>query len=229
MFQKLFLNKGLAHDLNIVEILFISCSFSCMLLVGRAAITGLVTYGFLLWNLFLAIVPFIISRWMARKKNLFESRIRLLLALMAWLLFIPNSFYIITDLFHLDKFDSASKWFDLLLIFSFAWNGLLLGFLSVREVEKIVERTWGQGLSIIVLFTVMWLNAFGVYLGRYLRFNSWDIITQPVSLFQEIAEVLMHPFQNKMQWGMITVFASFMLLLYITFKKLNEAFHGTKH
>ena len=144
--------------------------------------------------------------------------------LFTWLLFIPNCFYIITDLFHLDTFDSAPKWFDLLLIFSFAWNGIVLGIVSIRRVETMVERSTGHNFSLLIVFAVMWLNAFGIYIGRYLRFNSWDIVTQPFSLFKEMFEVLFHPLTNKMEWGMIGVYAVFMTVLYITIKKLGENF-----
>ena len=227
MLQKLLLNKGLADELGIRDILFMSCGFSCMLLVGRAVFTGLVTYGFLLWNLFLAIVPYLITQWIIAKPGIYQNKARLILAILAWLLFVPNAFYIITDLFHLDRFDSAPKWFDLLLIFSFAWNGLLFGILSIRMVEKVVERVWGSGFSLILLFAVMWLNAFGIYLGRYLRFNSWDIFTQPQFLFSEMTAVLLHPVQNKLEWGMICAYALFMLLVYLTLKKISKHFYTT--
>ncbi|MEO5561885.1 MAG: DUF1361 domain-containing protein, partial [Chitinophagaceae bacterium] len=72
------------------------------------------------------------------------------------------------------------------------------------------------------ILVVMWLNAFGIYVGRYLRYNSWDIITQPFSLFGEMLEIVIHPFQNKMEWGMITAWGIFMALFYITIKKLGE-------
>lgn len=224
MLQKILLTKVAKDSLCIRDILFISCGFSCMLLVGRAAFTGLVTYGFLLWNLSLAVLPYLITQWISARPGIHKSKIKLSLAIMAWLLFVPNSFYILTDLFHLDRFDSAPKWFDLLLLFSFTWNGLLLGVLSIRMIEKIVELVWGSSFSLILLFAVMWLNAFGIYLGRYLRFNSWDVIAQPLSLFREMASVLLHPINNRMEWGMISAYAVFMLLIYITLKKISEHF-----
>jgi uncharacterized membrane protein len=160
-----------------------------------------------------------------KKDTMFRHKPLFYLLVATWLLFIPNSFYIVTDLFHLDKFDDAPKWFDLLLIFSFAWNGLLLGLLSLRSVEKMIEKSWGQGFSTIVLFVVMWLCAFGVYIGRYLRFNSWDIVAQPFTLLQEMMHILLHPLQNKMEWGMISTYAIFMLMIYITLKKISGTFH----
>ena len=225
MLYKSIRKKDISLNLNIQQWLLISCGFSCLLLCGRIFMTGDLTYLFLVWNLFLAFIPFAISEWLLTLER-FAQRIRkLVIVLFVWLLFIPNSFYILTDLFHLDKFDSAPKWFDLLLIFSFAWNGIVLGIVSIRRTEVILESISGRRFSLFIIFIVMWLNAFGIYIGRYLRFNSWDIIAQPFSLFKEMFEVLFHPLRNKMEWGMIAVYAVFMTVLYITIKKLAENFH----
>ena len=217
--------KDISLNLNIQQWLMISCGFSCLLLCARIFITGDLTYLFLVWNLFLAFIPFAISEWLLTLERFAQRKRKLAIVLFVWLLFIPNSFYILTDLFHLDKFDSAPKWFDLLLIFSFAWNGIVLGIVSIRKTEVIIESISGRRFSLFIIFIVMWLNAFGIYIGRYLRFNSWDIIAQPFSLFKEMFEVLFHTLRNKMEWGMIAVYAVFMTVLYITIKKLAENFH----
>jgi len=206
--------------------LIISCGFSCLLLIARVFITGYLTYIFLVWNLFLAFLPYAITEWLWTHSQVAKNKWKLMAAMILWLLFIPNSFYILTDLFHLDTFHSAPKWFDLLLLFSFAWNGLLLGLISVRKTEMLLEEVSGRGFSLVIVFMVMWLNAFGIYIGRYLRFNSWDVITQPFSLFNEMFEILLHPVRNKMEWGMMMVYALFMTLLYITIKKLGENFQA---
>jgi uncharacterized membrane protein len=176
------------------------------------------------WNLFLAFLPFAITEWLWELMQRERSKPTLFAFVFTWLLFVPNSFYILTDLFHLEQFHSAPKWFDLLLIFSFAWNGLVLGILSVRKAELILETVSGRGFSLLIVFIVMWLNAFGIYIGRYLRYNSWDIFMQPFSLFREMLELLLHPARNKMEWGMIMVYAMFMTLVYTTIKKLGENF-----
>jgi len=224
MLQKLFVDRFFSVVLNMHQWLTISCGFSCLLLMTRILVTGYATYAFLVWNLFLAFVPYAISHWLWRNNEVVKAKLRLTGILLVWLLFIPNSFYILTDLFHLGKFDSAPKWFDLLLIFSFAWNGMLFGLMSIRRTEMIVEMITGRRFSLIILFAVMWLNAFGIYLGRYLRYNSWDIVMQPFSLSREMLEVLFHPLRNKMEWGMIGVYAIFMTVLYVTIKKLGENF-----
>ena len=207
------------------EWLIVSCTFSFVLLAVRVTATAHITYVFLLWNLFLAFIPYAISNWLHANID-HRNKLKKIVAAAIWLLFIPNSFYLLTDLFHLQQYRAAPKWFDLLLLLSFAWNGLLFGVASLRNMETVVFRVSGRNLSVAVVFGVMWLNAFGIYLGRFLRYNSWDVIVQPVSLFSEMIAILRHPFANKMEWSMITCYAVFMALLYITFKKLGESFHA---
>lgn len=200
-----------------------SCSFSFVLLCARVIATDSVMYAFLLWNLILAFIPYAISHWLYNNR-IVENKLKLMATISLWLLFIPNSFYILTDLSHLDEKTSAPQWFDLLLLLSFAWNGLVFGIASLRKMEVILQRISGKNFSLFIVFAVMWLNAFGIYIGRFLRYNSWDIVAQPFPLFSEMLEILFHPIRNKMEWGMITCYAVFMTLLYITVKKMAESF-----
>ena len=209
--------------------LIVSGSFSFLLLCGRVAATGQLTYVFLLWNLFLAFVPFVISGWWLTHHRVKSNRWLLVFLLCIWLLFIPNSFYILTDLFHLTPITSAPRWFDLLLLLSFAWNGLLLGLLSVRKTEMVLREVSGRTFSLLMVFMVMWLNALGIYIGRYLRYNSWDVVAQPRSLFGDTLELLLYPFARKAEWGMIGSYAIFMTLLYVTINKLGENFNQVNH
>ena len=223
------LNKEyISFPLTMHQLLIASCGFGCILLCARVIVTGNLTYVFLLWNLFLAFVPYAVSYLFLSNTRISENKLKLVIVLAIWLLFVPNSFYILTDLFHLDKFSSAPKWFDLLLLLSFAWNGLLFGVISLRKVEIVLQSIRGKSFSLFIVFLFMWLNAFGIYIGRYLRYNSWDVIVQPFSLFSEMIEVLLHPFDKKMEWGMITCYAVFMALLYVTIKKLGENFNQLK-
>jgi len=116
-------------------------------------------------------------------------------------------------------------WFDLVLILSFVWNGLLLGIFSVRQMEKIVENFFPGRNELFFLYPVMWLNALGVYVGRYLRFNSWDIITNPFQLLRDIGNILVHPVENRYAWAMICCFSILMTLMYMTIKKMSKSIH----
>ncbi len=212
---------------SVHEWLILSSSFSCVLLLLRIIVTMRLEYIFLPWNLFLAFIPYAITEWVMGNNAILASRVKLLLTLGVWLLFIPNAFYILTDMFHFTNVRSAPKWFDLLLIFSFAWNGILCGIISLRKVEAIMFMKRGRNFSVLVVFAVMWLNAFGIYIGRFLRYNSWDVITDPFSLAGEIIDMAVHPFQNGYAWGMTLCYAVFMSFLYLTLKRLGEVFTTT--
>lgn len=215
-------------SISIDQWLLLSAAFSCLLVAARVVVTGTLTYLFMPWNLFLAAIPYLITGRMMRSVSIMESRIKLTAALFLWLIFIPNSFYIITDLFHLTQFHSAPRWFDLLLIFSFAWNGILYGIISLRRVETIVTVVKGKTFSLVFVLMVSWLSAYGVYIGRFLRYNSWDILVNPFSLVGEIINMVIHPFDNGYAWGMTLCYATFTTLIYFTLKKLTESFVALK-
>ena len=209
------------NDIN--GLLLTSGAFSVLLLLARIAYTGRFTFGFLVWNLFLATVPYFLSTWMEKIPEWTASRKRFIPVFIAWLLIIPNSFYILTDLFHLHIGGAAPLWYDLLLIVSFAWNALVMGILSVRHMEKKVAFFWPRLPGWLFLLPVMALNAFGVYIGRYLRFNSWDVISNPFRLVMDIADIALHPLQYKGAWGMVVCFSFFLSILYTTIKKISKS------
>ena len=171
-------------------------------------------FFFLIWNLFLAFIPlgtaFLIRR---RYDNGKRNKFLYLPLLMFWLLFLPNSPYILTDLFHL-KSRSMPMWFDLILILTFAWNGLMAGLISVSIVQEIVHKLTNKWFSWFVVFSSIFASGFGIYLGRYLRWNSWDLINQPSNLIKDVLEPLLHPFQNIGSIGMTISFSIFLILVY---------------
>jgi uncharacterized membrane protein len=207
--KKLFNNRS-----EIERILFLSCGFAVLLLAIRITVTGSLMYGFLAWNLFLAYVPYAVTNRLVKNQKWVKNRMRFLGIFLCWLLFIPNSFYIITDLFHLDEGKVAPQWFDLALIFSFVWNGLLFGILSLREMERIIESQFTAKWRWLIVYVILWLNALGIYIGRYLRFNSWDVITNPFQLTGDILYLCIHPLRNGREWGMIICYAILVTLIY---------------
>lgn len=210
--------------LNLSQWLFIASLFSLSLLAIRMIKTGRLSYGFLAWNLFLAFVPYFISQWLGRHPQILTSRIKLLSLVFVWIIFMPNSFYILTDLFHLNNMSKGDSWFDLTLILSFAWNGILFGILSIYKMEMLLKRAKGKFISGFIICVVMWLNAFGIYIGRFLRFNSWDIFVNPFSLVSEIVDMVFNPYDYRYVWAMSFCFAFFMAILYFTTKKLSDVF-----
>src|SRR5882724_4790737 len=164
---------------EIDQIITLSMIFSGCMLIVRVIWTGHLTFLFLIWNMFLAYLPYLLTNWMQYQPVANWSKWKFWLIFLGWLLFIPNSYYIITALFHLGNYYILPLSFDLVFILSCAWNALLLGLLSGRQMEKILSPYLSRKPEIFFVYPIMWLNALGVYIGRFLRFNSWDILTNP--------------------------------------------------
>jgi uncharacterized membrane protein len=189
-------------------------------MIFRVFYTGHLLFAFLVWNLFLAFVPYAVSRQMTNA--VMKSKWKFVLYAFVWLLFIPNSFYIITDLFHLDMNETVPLWYDLALLLSFAWSGILFGILSIRQMEKLFEKNFNKKFDLLFILPVMALNGFGIYIGRYLRFNSWDVLTNPLQLISDIIYLFIHPFRNRFDWSMIVCYTILLTLIYYTIKKLSK-------
>jgi uncharacterized membrane protein len=206
------------HQSETDRVLILSALFSCLLVAARIYHTGRPTFLFMPWNLFLAWVPYRISSRITRTGN----RFLFVAGLIVWLLFIPNSFYILTDLYHLadnHRNSRVPEWFDLILIVSFALNGLLLGVRSTRQVEKLLAPDASFLGRWVFLYPVMWLSAWGVYIGRVLRYNSWDIVASPVDLLGDIIRMIAHPLRYHDAWGMILCYSILLTIVYSVLTK----------
>lgn len=132
----------------------------------------------------------------------------------SWLLFFPNAMYLVTDLFHLKMRLPVPKWFDMLILFSAAWNGMYLGFKSLTIIQGIFEKMFNRLTSNLLAMGCLFLAGYGIFLGRYLRFNSWDVLSNPFSLMADIAEHLIKPHHHLFMYGFVLLFGSFMCLVY---------------
>jgi uncharacterized membrane protein len=208
---------------RINRMIALSVSFTLVLLAARIIRTGELYYIFFAWNLFLAIIPFVVSNQLLKQRRMnFMS----IVMLSCWLLFFPNAPYIITDIFHFKERPPIPFWYDLLLVTSAAWNGLILGIISLLQVEKFLHRYIRQRWVHLVVGCCLMLCSFGIYLGRFLRFNSWDIITDPLDLFHSITYRVFNPFSNLRTWGFTFLFGGLLWLVYFTIKHLS---HSNRH
>lgn len=205
---------------GMAKILTASVIFSILLVAARVWRSDSMFHVSLIWNLFLAWIPYGISVLMVRKEHWFKSPLAFYPTVFLWLLFFPNAPYIITDMFHLQARPQIPLWYDLLLIFSFAWNGLILGYLSLMKVERQIVHRAGVRVAQVFVFAVIALGAYGVFLGRFLRWNSWDFLVNPFALIWEMAEMMVHPFHFQGVWGMTLLLSILTGLMYFTLKKL---------
>lgn len=166
------------------------------LLVVRMDRVGQPAFVFLGWNLFLAWVPFVLSLCAAAVHSRGGPRPLLWIFGAGWLLFLPNAPYILTDFIHLGRVGGAPLWFDTALIGTFAGTGLALGLASLLVVHTIVEARVGRVIGWAVVVGSLVLSAVGIYLGRFPRFNSWDVLTDPYGLVALVQQRLADPFGN---------------------------------
>jgi uncharacterized membrane protein len=188
------------------------CALPLALYAARVVYAGRLIYGFLAWNLFLAWLPLVFAYAAVRVGRRRPWAAAPLLG--AWLAFLPNAPYLITDLIWLEGRASTLKVYDAALFFAAATCGLALGFVSLRWAQALVGRwvgTWGSRLFVLA---ALGLSGFGVYLGRFRRWNSWDIVTDPLALFADIANRLAHPIRHWEMWAMTALFAGLLICLY---------------
>lgn len=174
------------------------------------------TFLFLVFNLFLAWMPYWIS--MSFKTLDEKCKTPILLSLVAglWLLFFPNAPYIITDLIHIKSRPPVPVWYDALLIFSFAWTGLMLGFASLLAFQTLLQKYFSKWTVGSIILTVLSLAGLGVYIGRFQRWHSWHILTSPEALIMDIGHRLLHPLSYANTLGLAVVLTGFLILGYIT-------------
>jgi len=193
------------------------------LVLGRVAWTGKIRYVFLVWNLFLAWLPLVLA---VLTQESYQQRGRTDWRVWglgtAWLLFFPNAPYIFTDLIHLTNRYFTHFWVDLTLILLCAFTGLVLGFVSLYLMQSVVARIHGRAASWFFVAAVAGLSSYGVYLGRFLRFNSWDVLVKPVKLYQGINHWAADPLANANTFAFPVLFATFLFIAYVLLYALTH-------
>ena len=215
--------------LTVFGLLCGSSLLSVVLFRIRTILSGSEDYTFLVWNLFLAWIPlgmaYAASSLSKKRKYLF---ITMPLAAILWLLFFPNSPYILTDLFHLSHLrPEIPVWFDVLLINWFAWTGILLGVFSLFLMQDIVRRAFGRLAGWLFVLVVGMFSGLGIYIGRFLRWNSWDVIFHPLDRLSDFVYYAAHPSLQSIVF--ISVFSAFFIFIYITLYAFGLLFQEQLH
>jgi uncharacterized membrane protein len=190
-------------------------AFVVVLLAARMTYSGSVTYGNLVWNLFLAWIPFVLAIAVYDGSRRGASRVSLLAGGGLWLLFFPNAPYIVTDLQWLRDWQGAPIWFDVVLVSTAAWTGLLLGFASLYLMQAVVRKAAGAVNAWLLALGVLALSSYGIYLGRFERWNSWDVFEQPGSVLAGVRDHVVDP--SPKQVAVTVLFTGFLTLTYAVF------------
>jgi uncharacterized membrane protein len=217
MFQKIlpFLKRN-RYKLAIFG-LMAGASLICILLVGaRITVSDSGRYAGLVWNLFLAWIPFLLA-YAAYTLSWSRRWLYIVIPVTAflWLIFFPNAPYILTDLQHLARQSvDTPLWYDVIMLVWFSWTGLLLGLVSMYLMHETLQRTFNRTVGWGFVFLVSGLSSFGVYLGRFVRFNSWDLLQDPSEVAVTILGLVIDPSLRLVAFT--ALFALFYLFVYLT-------------
>ena len=195
--------------------------FAVTCLVGglvllRLIATGVPNYGFLAWNAFLAWLPIGFALAWAQATERGERRLVRAAWAAAWLAFLPNAPYLLTDLQHFNSDRLAPRWFDAWLLGANSLNGLLLGSAALAIGHRALARSLGRVGAWPAVVIVCLLCGFGVYLGRFVRLNSWDVLTRPFSVAEIVGDIVLSPLAHPRAWFVTLVAGATQLLCYLT-------------
>jgi uncharacterized membrane protein len=205
--------------LAILILLGIASLISVALETARIAYSGSLNYLFLVWNLLLAWIPLGFAA-AAYASALMRKPVMYLVILgcaVVWLLFFPNAPYLLTDFQHLSTVvDDVPAWFNVILIIWFAWTGLMLGVVSLYLMQEIVGRILGGVVSWAFVILATGLGALGIYIGRFLRWNSWDVLQSPMPFAVDVLDRIRHPGAHIQSLAFTILFALLFLFIYLT-------------
>ena len=189
--------------------------------VGLFILKSVLTHNLALWginwNLFLAWIPIFIVIWLENKVRINAlQKWEVLTASLLWLLFFPNSPYIITDLVHLQSLSGNTYWHYQIMIFTYAFVSLACGLLSLYWIQKVWTKIFSLNWSKFFTFGAIFLSGYGIFLGRVERWNSWDFFVHPFSLLK----YMIHSIKNPTAILMTFEFSLFIGLAYWMFYSL---------
>jgi uncharacterized membrane protein len=179
--------------------LFYCFLFIAILINCRIFYSGNDLYLFLVWNLFLAWIPYAIS--LSFKSIITKNKLVQSIVFISWLLFFPNALYIVTDIIHVKETETVPVWFDAILLFISSFAGLALAFASIINVENILRHYFHKKFANALVVFLLFVGSFGVYLGRFQRWNSWDVVHNPLTLAVDILHRFTSPFAHTKTWG----------------------------
>jgi uncharacterized membrane protein len=205
------------YKLIVFALLAVASIVSVLLARARIAYSNTNDYSALIINLGLAWIPFLFAS-LAYVVSWSRKLLYLVVPVCAfiWLVFFPNAPYILTDFQHLSTTaKNAPVWYDVLMLIWFSWTGLLLGLVSLHFMQEIVTRAFGRITGWLFAILVTILSSIGIFLGRFYRWNSWDILGDPLPIAHDIWSWLRHPFANLRVYGFTLLFTLFFLFVYL--------------
>lgn len=203
--------------------LLLSSLLAVGLFAGRVIMYHTFIFRFLVWNLVLAWLPYVWSLWAVSIHRRFPRRWwALLIPAALWLLFFPNAPYIVTDFLHLYEKPPVPLWYDVGLLTSFAWAGCFLAVTSLGMMHRIVRDYTNRPIGWLFVLGTVGLSGLGIYMGRFLRWNSWDVLIYPHDVLTDIGHRLIHPLSHLQTYGVTLMFAAFIFVCYGMFVAIQH-------
>lgn len=214
------------HNIAVFVLLNVACLACILLVAARVAYTDTTRHAGLIWNLFLAWIPFILA-YVAHAISWKRIWLYLVIPIVAflWLIFFPNAPYMLTDLQDLARSGGvgAPLWYDVIIVVWCSWTGMLLGVISLYLMQDIVVRTFGRWVGWIFVFVISAASSFGIYIGRFVRLNSWDILQSPAETAFEILGLVIDPSMRLAAFTVLyTFFFLFVFLLLYSFSHMLQ-------
>jgi uncharacterized membrane protein len=213
------------YNIAVFTLLNAACLVCISLVVARVAYSDSGRHTGLIWNLFLAWIPFILSYIAhAISWRRFWLYVVIPFVTILWLLFFPNAPYMLTDLQDLARTAAdAPLWYDVIIVVWCSWTAMLLGVVSLYLMQDIVQRRFGRFLGWAFVFIVSAASSFGIYIGRFVRLNSWDILQDPAETAVEILGLVIDPSRRLAAFTFLyTFFFLFVYLLLYSFSHLLQ-------
>ncbi len=210
---------------RVVGILLASSMLGTILFVVRSFVFDSLNYWYLNWNLFLAWIPlvlvYLLKEYASRQGT--KTLVAVLLAVL-FVGFLPNTFYIATDLIHLQDASDRTLFFDMAMLLQFTLSGFWIGCVSLYEFHMLLRRTVKTKYADVALAICILLSGYAIYLGRFLRWNSWDIVTNPVGLVYDVSERFINPSAHQQTYATTLLFAAIISTSYGLFWATMRAY-----
>jgi len=211
------------YSISVFVLLNIACAVCIGLVLARVAYSDSDRHIGLIWNLFLAWIPFMLA-YFAHAASWRQVSLYIIIPFIAllWLIFFPNAPYMLTDLQDLARrAGGAPLWYDVIIIVWSSWTGMLLGVISLYLMQDIIIRRFGHLTGWVFVFVISAMSSFGIYIGRFVRLNSWDILQDPAETAQEILGIIIDPSMRLAAFTLLyTFFFLFIFLLLYSFSHM---------
>lgn len=213
------------YNLAVFFLLNVACAVCVGLVLARVAYSDSTRHTGLLWNLFLVWIPFILS-YAAHIGSWRRSTLLLLIPILSifWFIFFPNAPYMLTDLQDLARRAvDAPLWYDVIILVWCSWTAMLLGIVSLFLMQDIIHRTINRIAGWLFVLVISSLSSFGMYIGRFVRLNSWDILLDPAETAMTILGLVVDPSRRIAVFTFLYTF--FFLFVYVLLYSFSHFVH----